>query len=261
MTEFLHYLTLPYLLEGIGFTLRLTAMGFVGGMVLGLLLAAMQLTRFTALTWVARAYVTLYRGTPLILQLVFVFSVLPRAGITLSPLVAGGVALALNEAVFFAEIFRSGIKGVDPGQVAAGRALGMRPTLLMRRVVAPQALRSMVPALGSEAVTTMKNSALASIIAVPELTLRTQQLASATFDYFEIYFATAVMYLVLTGALTLVQLAVERALDLDRPSRTTLRMGLTRDGRIQAIALKTHCDVSGWKPLRGTPHTMTLSST
>ena len=70
MTEFLHYLTLPYLLDGILFTLRLTAMGFVGGMILGLFLAAMQLTRFRALTWVARAYVTLYRGTPLILQLV-----------------------------------------------------------------------------------------------------------------------------------------------------------------------------------------------
>ncbi len=231
MTEFLHYLTLPYLLDGILFTLRLTAMGFVGGMILGLFLAAMQLTRFRALTWVARAYVTLYRGTPLILQLVFVFSVLPRAGIVLSPLVAGGVALALNEAVFFAEIFRSGIKGVDPGQVAAGRALGLRPALLMRRVVAPQALRSMVPSLGSEAVTTMKNSALASIIAVPELTLRTQQLASATFDYFEIYFATAVMYLVLTAALTLIQLAVERALDLDRPARASLRTWASRLGR------------------------------
>lgn len=241
MSEFLHYLTLPYLLEGISFTLRLTGMGFAGGMVLGLFLAAMQLTRFKALTWVARAYVTLYRGTPLILQLVFVFSVLPRAGITLTPLVAGGLALALNEAVFFAEIFRSGIKGVDPGQVAAGRALGMRPAMLMARVVGPQAFRSIVPSLGSEAISTMKNSALASIIAVPELTLRTQQLASATFDYFEIYFATAAMYLVLTGALTLVQLAVERALDLDRPAQASLRTWFARLSR-PATAVPTSVD-------------------
>ena len=222
MTKFFHYLTLPYLLDGVAFTLRLTAMGFAGGMVLGLLLAAMQLTRFQPLTIAARAYTTLYRGTPLILQLVFVFTVLPRVGVTFPPLIAGGVALALNEAVFFAEIFRSAVRGVDPGQTAAGRALGMTPVVLMRRVVAPQAGRASVPALGSEAVATMKNSALASIIAVPELTLRTQQLASATFDYFEIYFATAVMYLVLTGAFTLVQLVIERSVDLDRASHGSL---------------------------------------
>lgn len=216
---FLHYLTLPYLLEGMVFTLQLTVYGFGGGLILGVLLAAMQLTRFTALTIVSRGYCTIYRGTPLILQLVFVFTVLPHAGITLPPLVAGAVALAMNEATFFAEILRSGIRGVEPGQSLAARALGMRPALLMRRIVAPQAFRQMVPALGNEAVATMKNSALASIIAVPELTLRTQQLASATFDYFEIYLATAVMYLALTGLLTLIQLAIENAVDLDAPSR------------------------------------------
>ncbi|GAA2012802.1 amino acid ABC transporter permease/ATP-binding protein [Nakamurella flavida] len=216
MSDFLHYLSLPYLLDGMLITLQLTAMGFLGGLVLGLLLAAMLLSRFRPVAVVARAWTTLYRGTPLILQLVFVFTVLPHAGVVLPPLLAGGVALALNEATFFAEIFRSGVREVDAGQKAAGRALGMTPAVLMRRVVGPQALRAMVPALGNEAVSTMKNSALASIIAVPELTLRTQQLASATFDYFSIYFATAVMYLVLTGALTLVQLGVERAMDPDR---------------------------------------------
>ena len=216
MSEFWHYLTLPYLAQGMAFTLQLTAMGFLGGLALGVVLAAMLLSRSRAVAAVARVYTTLYRGTPLVLQLVFVFTVLPRAGIVLSPLVAGGVALAMNEATFFAEIMRSAVRGVGPGQVAAGRAVGMTPVVLMRRVVGPQALRSMVPALGNEAIATMKNSALASIIAVPELTLRTQQLASATFDYFEIYFATAAMYLLLTGALTLVQIGVEAVLDLDR---------------------------------------------
>lgn len=215
MTEFWHYLTLPWLLEGMWFTLQLTVMGFVGGAVLGLALAAIQLTRFPPLVAIGRAYTVIYRGTPLILQLVFVFTALPHIGISFPPLIAGGVALALNEAAFFAEIFRSGIRGVEPGQVSAAKALGLAPAGTMRRVIAPQAIRSMVPALGSEGVATMKNSALASVIAVPELTLRTQQLASATFDYFEIYFATAVMYLVLTGLLTLIQLWVEDALNLD----------------------------------------------
>ncbi|QRY47555.1 amino acid ABC transporter permease/ATP-binding protein [Mycolicibacterium boenickei] len=229
MDQFLHYLTLPWLLDGMLFTLQLTLYGFGGGVVLGALLAALQLTRSRALTAIGRTYVVIYRGTPLILQLVFVFTALPHIGITLPPLVAGSVALAMNEAVFISEILRSGIKGVDPGQSLAGRALGLEPRKLMRRVVAPQAFRSMIPALGNEFISTMKNSALASVIAVPELTLRTQQLASATFDYFSIYFATAVMYLTLTAVLSVVQLVLEDALNLDRDHKSLLsRLGFRR---------------------------------
>ncbi|CRZ16707.1 amino acid ABC transporter permease/ATP-binding protein [Mycolicibacterium neworleansense] len=229
MDKFLHYLTLPWLLDGMLFTLQLTLYGFGGGIVLGALLAALQLTRSRTLTALGRTYVVIYRGTPLILQLVFVFTALPHIGITLPPLAAGSVALAMNEAVFVSEILRSGIKGVDPGQSLAGRALGLEPRKLMRRVIAPQAFRSMIPALGNEFVSTMKNSALASVIAVPELTLRTQQLASATFDYFSIYFATAVMYLALTAVLSVIQLILEDALNLDRDRRSLLsRLGLRR---------------------------------
>jgi polar amino acid transport system permease protein len=216
MEKFLHYLTLPWLIDGMVFTVQLAVYGFGGGLLLGVLLAALQLTRFRTLTTIGRTYVVIYRGTPLILQLVFVFTALPHIGITLPPLVAGSVALAMNEAVFVSEILRSGIKGVDPGQSLAGRALGLEPRMLMQRVIAPQAFRSTVPALGNECVSTMKNSALASVIAVPELTLRTQQLASATFDYFSIYFATAVMYLALTAVLSVIQLLLEDALNLDR---------------------------------------------
>ncbi len=219
MDDFLKYLTLPYLWQGISFTAQLTALGFGGGLLLGGLLAAMQLTPFRAVRAIARTYVVIFRGTPLILQLVFVFTALPHIGISLPPILAGGVALALNEATFIAEIIRSAIRGVDPGQTAAGRTLGLAPARVLRSVIWPQAFRSMVPALGNEAVATMKNSALASVIAVPELTLRTQQLASATFDYFSIYFATGVMYLLLTGALTGVQLLLEDLLDLDRTHR------------------------------------------
>ena len=222
MDKFAHYLTTGWLLEGIVFTLQLTLYGFAGGLVLGLLLAAAQLTRFKPLTVIARAYVVIYRGTPLILQMVFVFTALPHAGISFPPLMAASVALAMNEAAFFAEIFRSGVRAVDPGQLAAARALGLPPKVVTARIVVPQVARMSVPALGNEAIATMKNSALASIIAVPELTLRTQQLTSATFDYFSIYFATAVMYLALTGVLTVVQLLIEDALDLDRTTRRSV---------------------------------------
>jgi polar amino acid transport system permease protein len=219
MSSFLHYVEMPYLLRGILVTLQLTALGLVGGLVLGFVLAAMQLSRLRVLSVVARGYTIVFRGTPLILQLVFAYDALPHAGLKLSAMNAAGLALAANEATFIAEVFRSGVRGVDKGQVTAGQALGMTPRVIMRRIVGPQAIRLMVPALGNEAVTTMKNSSLASFIAVQELTLRSNQLASSTFDFFSIFFASGVMYLALTGAISAIQLAVEQALDLDRAPR------------------------------------------
>jgi polar amino acid transport system permease protein len=218
MELFLHYLSLPYLLQGISFTLAVTGLGLAGGLVLGLVLASMQLSRFWLLAAVARGYTVIFRGTPLILQLVFAYDALPHIGIKLSAIFAAGLALAANEAPFIAEILRSGVLGVDRGQVVAGQALGMTPAVLMRRVIAPQAIRTMVPALGNESVSALKNSSLASVIAVEELTLRSTQLASSTFDFFSIFFASGLIYLALTGAVSVIQLIVEVLLDLDRPT-------------------------------------------
>ena len=219
MSLFLHYLTMPYLLRGIVLTLEVTALGLLGGLVLGAALAAMQLSRFAALAAIARAYAIIFRGTPLILQMVFAYDALPRIGITLPAVLAGALALAFNEAPFIAEMIRAGVLGVDRGQTLAGQALGMTPTVLMRRIVAPQAIRVAVPAFGNEAVSALKNSSLASTIAVPELTLRSTQLASSTFDFFSIFFAAGLLYLVLTGAISGIQLVIERWLDLDRARR------------------------------------------
>ncbi|CAA0108574.1 Vitamin B12 import ATP-binding protein BtuD [Starkeya nomas] len=217
MDLFLHYLSMPYLLDGVGYTLLITVLGLLGGLVMGVVLAAMQLSRFRALAVIARGYSIIFRGTPLILQMVFCYNALPLIGIKLTAISAAGLALALNEAPFIAEILRSNVLGVDRGQVSAGQALGMTPAAIMRRVIAPQAIRSMVPALGNEAVSALKNSSLASVVAVQELTLRSTQLASATFDFFSIFFASGLMYLVLTGAIAVIQIVVEMLLDLDRP--------------------------------------------
>ena len=217
MGLFLHYLSLPYLRQGIVFTLEVTGLGLAGGLLVGLVLAGMQLSRFRLLSGFARAYAVIFRGTPLILQLVFAYDALPHIGLKLTSIAAAGLALAANEGPFIAEILRSGVLGVEPGQIAAGQALGMTPLVLMRRVIAPQAIRTMVPGLGSEAVSAMKNSSLASVIAVEELTLRSTQLASSTFDFFSIFFASGVMYLALTGAVSGLQLIIEAMLDLDRP--------------------------------------------
>ncbi|HVT09290.1 MAG TPA: amino acid ABC transporter permease/ATP-binding protein [Polyangia bacterium] len=216
MELFAHYLTLPYLLRGISLTLQVTGLGLAGGLAFGVVLAAMQLSRFRALSGFARAYAVVFRGTPLILQMVFAYDALPHIGLRLSAVAAGGLALACNEAPFIAEVIRAAVRGVDRGQVAAGQALGMTPFVLMRRIVSPQAIRSMVPALGNEAVTALKNSSLASVISVEELTLRSTQLASSTFDFFSIFFASGLLYLVLTGSISAIQLIAESMLDLDR---------------------------------------------
>jgi polar amino acid transport system permease protein len=216
MTLFAHYLSLPYLIEGIWFTVMVTALGLAGGLILGLVLAAMQLSRFWMLAAFARGYTVIFRGTPLILQMVFAYDALPQIGLKLSAVGAAGLALAANEAPFIAEMLRAGVLGVDRGQVLAGQALGMTPALLMRRIIAPQAIRTMIPAFGNETVSALKNSSLASVISVQELTLRSTQLASSTFDFFSIFFASGLIYLALTSAVSVIQLFVERALDLDR---------------------------------------------
>src|ERR1700722_7075003 len=216
MSLFVHYLSLPYLIAGIWFTLAVTGLGLAGGLILGLALAALQLSRVWMLAAFARGYTVIFRGTPLILQMVFAYDALPQIGLKLSAIGAAGLALAANEAPFIAEMLRAGVLGVDRGQVLAGQALGMTPSLLMRRIIAPQAIRTMIPAFGNETVSALKNSSLASVISVQELTLRSTQLASSTFDFFSIFFASGLIYLVLTTAVSVIQLFVERALDLDR---------------------------------------------
>jgi polar amino acid transport system permease protein len=227
MLLFFHYLSLPYLIEGIEFTIAVTALGLAGGLILGLGLAAMQLSRFAVLAAFARGYTVIFRGTPLILQMVFAYDALPQIGIKFSAIGAAGLALAANEAPFIAEMLRAGVLGIDRGQILAGQALGMTPALLMRRIIAPQAIRTMIPAFGNETISALKNSSLASVISVQELTLRSTQLASSTFDFFSIFFASGLIYLGLTTAVAVIQLFVEWHLDLDRtPQQGRLAMFL-----------------------------------
>ena len=229
MELFLHYLTMPYMIEGIVATLQVTALGLLGGLILGVILAWMQLSRFKALASFARVYTVIFRGTPLILQMVFAYNALPQIGIKLPAILAAGLALACNEAPFIAEMLRSGVLGVDRGQKLAGQALGMTPGVLMRRIIAPQAIRSMIAAFGNETVSALKNSSLASVIAVQELTLRSTQLASATFDFFSIFFASGLIYLVLTAAIAGIQLFLEWLFDLDRTGRQAKKPDILPD--------------------------------
>ncbi|RXZ36857.1 ATP-binding cassette domain-containing protein [Oxalobacteraceae bacterium CAVE-383] len=216
MELFVHYLTLDYLQQGVALSVGVTGIGLFGGLILGVVLASMQMARYRMVSGFARLYAVIFRGTPLILQMVFFYDALPLVGIKMSALASAGIALACNEAPFIAEMLRSGIRGVDRGQVMAGEALGMSPITLMRHIVAPQALRSMIPGFGNEAVSALKNSSLASFISVQELTLRSTQLASSTFDFFSVFCASGLLYLILTGVVTGLQFLAEYTFDLDR---------------------------------------------
>lgn len=213
IAEVVRYLFSPFMFEGALITLGIGVAAMAGGLVLGLFLALMRLSRFRLVSAVAAFYIWIFRGTPQLLQLVFLFDALPRLGVTMSPITTAIIGFALNEAAFAGEIIRGGISSVQKNQRLAAASLGMSPTLTLLRVVLPQALRSIVPALGNDFVNVVKMTSLASVIAVSELTLRSQQIVASTFEFFPVFTAAAVYYLIATTALSALQRLVERRLD------------------------------------------------
>jgi len=207
-------------------TLWISIAAMVLGLAIGLALALMQQSRFRLLRWLAWSYLWLFRGTPVLLQIIFAFNVLPSFGLILSGPVCAVLALGLHEAAYLAEIFRSGLGAVNAGQRDAARALGMSNWQVMRLVVLPQALRLVIPPIGNQFIGMLKLSALISVIGVRELLLAAEQSASATFRYLEALSAAAVYYLAFTTALMSVQRVLERK--LGRPG--FLATGLAADG-------------------------------
>ena len=229
MNAFIHYLTLPYLLSGALVTIEITAGAFVVGLVGGLILAAIQLSGLPVLPLVVRLYAVITRGTPLLLQLLFVYDVLPSAGITISAADTAILVLGVNTSTFFSEIMRGSVTSLDRGQFMAARSLGFPPRQTARRIVAPQAARIALPQMANQVVVLILASSLASTISVSELTLRSQSLASSSFQILPVYTAAAVMYLVLTWVVSAVQLWLEWVLDLDRDAeKPTWRILATR---------------------------------
>jgi polar amino acid transport system permease protein len=216
MGDLLYYVSMPFLLSGALIALEVAALSLVGGFLLGLVVALMRLSPIRLLSNLALAYVWFLRGTPLLLQLVFLYDVLPYAGIVLEPITTAVLGFSLNEAAFAGEIIRGGIVSVNRTQTLAAASLGMSNSLALRRIVLPQAMRAILPGLGNEAISLLKGTSLASVIAVNELLLRSQQLASENFKYFAIFGAAGVIYLVMTSAVAWVQGYLERHFDPER---------------------------------------------
>ncbi len=191
-------------------TVWVSIAALIVGLVGGLLLALMQQGRWRPVRWLAWVYLWIFRGTPVLLQIIFAFNVLPSFGLILSGPVCAVLALGLHEAAYMAEIMRGGLGAVGAGQRDAARALGLSASRAMHLVVLPQALRLVIPPIGNQFIGMLKLSSLVSVIGVRELLLAAEQSASGTFRYLEALSAAAVYYLAFTTLLMLGQHLLER---------------------------------------------------
>jgi polar amino acid transport system permease protein len=213
VADFFGALVNTFLLRGALVTAGLAAAGLVGGLALGLLIALLRASPFRAVSGVARFYIWFFRGTPLLIQLVMIYSGLPQIGIKFGVLASVIIALVLNEAAYMAEIMRSGFLAVPPGQHDAAKALGLSPLLTLRKVLLPQVARIILPALGNSVNGLLKATSVTSVISMEELMRRSEMMMQVKFDVLEVFAAAAVDYLVLTTLWDQVQRRLERRLD------------------------------------------------
>ena len=203
---------LPYLLQGAGLTVLISAAAMVLALVLGLLLAVLTQARAAAPRALVAAYVEAFRNTPLLIQIFIVYFGLPQLGLRLSPFLSGLSALVLYAAAYNTEIFRAGLEAVPFGQHEAARSIGLTGPQALRYVIVPQAMRIAFPALGNNLVSLVKNSSLVSTIGMVELMFVANDISFNNFRSFEIYGAAAVLYVVLVLSLTRLLHLAERRL-------------------------------------------------
>jgi polar amino acid transport system permease protein len=191
----------PDLLRGARATIEVTAAALGLGCVLGLFGGLGRLDPKRQLFYaVSSAYVLLIRGTPLLVQLFLLFFGLPQLGVTLPAFACGVLGLGLYSGAYVSEIVRGAIQSIDRGQVLAAQSLGMTERQVMRHVVLPQALVRMIPPLGNEFIALIKNSALVSLLTIPDLMHEGQKIIAVSYRSLEVYLAVAAVYLVLTGS-------------------------------------------------------------
>jgi polar amino acid transport system permease protein len=223
------YLFAPEILTGTAVTAQLVALSMLIAIALGIVLGVMRLSNNSAAYLPSSAYVWFFRGTPVLVQLIFWYNIatlyphfklgIPFGGPefasidsnrVMTSFTAAVIGLSLNEAAYYAEIVRAGILSVDRGQTVAAKALGFTPVQVVRRIVLPQAMRAIVPPTGNQIIAMLKYSALASIIAVPELLHSAQTIYNRTFGTIPLLIVASIWYLVLVTVLSIGQRYVER---------------------------------------------------
>jgi polar amino acid transport system permease protein len=215
ISEMLGYVVSPFLLQGAWLAVEIAALAMVGGMIMGLGLALLRISRLAPLRAIAWFYIWFVRGTPQLLQLVFIYDALPPLGITLDTFTTAVLGFALNEAAFSAEIIRGGILSVNRNQAIAANAFGMRPFLTLRRIILPQAMKAILPGMANDVISMIKGTSIASVIFVNELTFRSQQIVGQNFKFFTVFGAAGIIYLVMTSAVAAAQALLERRFNLE----------------------------------------------
>ncbi|ALS79865.1 MULTISPECIES: amino acid ABC transporter permease [Planococcus] len=201
----------PYLMEGLKVTLYIFAIAIVLGFLIGLIVALFRLAPLKILNWIAKIFVDAIRGTPFIVQLFFIyFGLNSLAFISLDNTTAGIVTVAINAGAYFSEIIRAGIQSIDKGQTEAARSLGLNSTQNMRYIILPQAFRRMLPTITNQAIISLKDTSLLSVIGVADLTQEGRIQASATFDAFNVYLILGIIYFVIIYLLSMLASYVER---------------------------------------------------
>jgi len=217
------YLFSPPVLAGFLVTLELTVLSMTIGVLLGVASALMVRSRIAALAWLGRGSIWFFRGTPVLVQLIFWFNLslmFPELGIgewtmptndVITPFMAALLGLGVNEGAYMSEIFRSGIESVDRGQTEAGLASGMRPGQVMARVVLPQALRVITPPTGNQAIGMLKTTSLVSVIAAQDLLTKVQHIYATNYQVIDLLIVACFWYLLATTLATIGQSRLERS--------------------------------------------------
>jgi len=202
--------SLPNLLRGAFVSIQIAFLSCLIGITLGIIIGLMQSGNSRILRILAGIYVTIFRGTPMLIQILFAFYVLPQIGITIPAFWTAVITIGLNSGAYVSQIIKAGIKSVNKGQLEAAQVLGFSTLQTTRYILLPQAIRTVIPALGNEFIILVKDSSLASVIPVVELTKEGTRIISVTFDALTMYTGVAIIYLIMTSTLSLVLSKVEK---------------------------------------------------
>lgn len=215
------------LTSGLLMTVFLTIVCGATSLVAGVFVALGNMSKNRLLRFIIDAYVTIIRSTPLLVQLIFIYYALPFAGIRLNPFEAAYIGLSLNVTAYLSEVYRGGIEAVSKGQRDAAAALGMKPSVAMRRVIFPQALRTLIPTLGNYVVSLFKDTSLASVVTIQELMFKGQIVAAQNYDYMTIYSMVFIMYFIVGyPAIRLVSLLEKRMKNGYKKKRNSVETSL-----------------------------------
>jgi L-cystine transport system permease protein len=206
--------SLPVLVQGALLTIKFAILSMIFGLIGGAVLALMGISHSRPLNWIARVYVSVMRGTPLLVQIFVIYYGLPSFGISLDPTPAGVIALSANVAAYLSESMRGAILGIHQGQWLASYSLGLSRRQTLRYVIAPQALRIAVPSLSNSLISLIKDTSLVSVITVTELLRSAQEIIASTYQPLPLYLAAAAVYWVLCQVLEWAQRWYERRLSL-----------------------------------------------